>query len=249
MSSPDKSPPIEPAAPAANPRLQLRFSPALRGGLQRSTVAAGFVIFSQGEPADGAVYYIEEGRVQLKVVSPQGKEAIVGILNAGEFCGDDCVTEQTLRMCTATSVTEGVVVRLDAASVLRAVRQEPAFAEFYLGTVLKRNEALKGSLISQLTDSSERRLARLLLRLANCATDSRQSHTVGQFDQETLAQMVGTTRSRVNYFMNKFRALGHIDYDGTIAVRASLWTIVDGRPDIGAELDTQDTDGSSPTTL
>jgi CRP/FNR family transcriptional regulator, cyclic AMP receptor protein len=249
MSPSNKSPLVRPPAPGANPQLQLPFSAALHGGLSRSIVGTGSSIFSQGEPADGIVYYIEEGRVQLRILSPQGREAIIGILDAGEFCGDDCVSGETLRICTATSLTDGVIVRLDAAGLLRAIRQEPAFAEFYLAAVLKRNEALKESLISQLTDSSERRLARLLLRLANCGTDSRQSHTAGRLDQETLAQMVGTTRSRVNYFMNKFRALGHIDYDGAIVVQASLWTIVQQPREMETDSGAADIDSGSPTRL
>lgn len=228
MSRSDNSPLAKPTASVANPRCPLPFSAVLHGGLSRSAVTAGSPIFTQGDPADSVAYYIEEGRVQLKVVSPHGKEGIIAILDAGDFCGDDCLNGEIVRMSSAICLTDSVIVRLDAANLRRAVRQEPAFAEFYLGSLLKRNESLKDNLISQLSDTSERRLARLLLRLANCGPDSPQSHAIEHLDQERLAQMVGTTRSRVNYFMNRFRALGHIDYNGKILVRASLWSIVEG---------------------
>lgn len=242
----DNGRPVEPAASAATARRQLPFSTALHDGLSRSVVRAGMSIFIQGEPADHVVYYIEQGRVQLKVVSPQGKEGIIAILGAGDFCGDDCLAGEVLRICTATCLTESVIVRIDTASLHRAIRQEPAFAEFYLGSLLKRNESLNDNLVSQLTDSSERRLARLLLRLAKHEPGSQQPLTVEYLDQETLAQMVGTTRSRVNYFMNRFRALGHIDYNGRIVVRASLRSVVEGSPEIGTGSDTQNGDRGSP---
>lgn len=247
MSPSDNSQPLAPAASDATERRQLPFSAALHDGLSRSAAQAGMSIFIQGEPADRAVFYVEQGRVELKVVSPQGKEGIIAILGAGDFCGDDSLTGEVPRICTATCLTDSVIVRLDTASLHRAIRHEPAFAEFYLGSLLRRNESLNDNLVSQLTDSSERRLARLLLCLANCEPDSRQPLTVEYLDQETLAQMVGTTRSRVNYFMNRFRALGHIDYNGDIVVRASLRSIVEESPETGTGGATPNGDRGSPT--
>jgi CRP/FNR family transcriptional regulator, cyclic AMP receptor protein len=244
MSFPDNSPVIKPAALAAARRLQMPLSASLPVGLTRASVRAGTSIFSQGEPAD-LVVYVEEGRVQLKIVTPQGKEGIIAILNAGDFYGDDCLTGEAVRICTATCLTDSIIIRLDAASVRRAIRQEAAFAEFCLASLLKRNASLNDNLISQLTDSSERRLARLLLRLANCDAGSPQAHAIEHLDQEKLAQMVGTTRSRINYFMNRFRALGHIDYNGNITVRASLWTVIQRPREIGAANDAQDRNSGS----
>lgn len=234
MPPSDNSSLINPAASAATSRRPMPLSAAPLVGLSRTAVKAGRSIFNQGEPADLAIY-VEEGRLQLKVVSPQGKERIIAFLDAGDFYGDDCLTGEALRICTATCLTDSVIVRLDATNLRRAIREAPEFAEFYLGSLLRRNESLKDSLISQLTDSSERRLARLLLRLANCSADSKQSHVVEHLDQEKLAQLVGTTRSRINYFMNRFRALGHIDYNDKIVVRASLWRVTQGHPEVGTD--------------
>lgn len=244
MSPSDNIPLTDPSAATA--RLQLPFSAALKAQVWRSPTRAGALMFSQGEPADLSVYYIEEGRVQLKVVTPQGKEGIIAILDGGNFFGDDCLTGEVLRMCTATCLTDSMIIRLDGAALRRAIREEPAFAEFYLNSLLRRNEYLKDNLISQLTDTSERRLARLLLRLANCPRDSRQLYPVEHFDQERLAQIVGTTRSRINYFMNRFRALGHIDYNGKIVVHASLWSVVQQGDETKPDIAMPDIAGGAP---
>ena len=147
---------------------------------------------------------------------------IEAFADAGAFCGDDCLAGELLRLTTARCIIDSAVVRVEKANLLGAVRRDWRFAEFYLAYVLNWNDLLKRSLISQLADSSECRLARTLLQLANCRKDARENAVIDHVDQEALAQMVGTTRSRINYFMNKFRDLGHIDYNGRIVVYGSL---------------------------
>ena len=192
------------------------------GGVTVSRLRAGSLIYSQGEPAD-ALYFIKEGQIQISVVSSHGKEGIIEIVEAGDFCGVTCLVGNHLRLATATCLADSVAARLERANVLRAVRENPDIAEYFVTLALSWVVRLRESLISQLLDSSERRLARALLLLANYGKDDEPANEIRNIDQEGLAQLVGTTRSRVNHFMNKFRKLNYIDYDGgVIVVHGSL---------------------------
>lgn len=208
------------------------FLEKIDGGKTVSEYAMGEVIFSQGDTAD-AVFYVQKGRVALKVVSEQGKEAVVALLNAGNFFGETCLAGQKLRAAMAVAATELVLTRLEKATILSALHQEPAFAERFMVHLLDRAIRSEADLVDQMFNSSEKRLARLLLMLANFGKESKPEPVIAQISQETLAQMVGTTRSRVNHHMNKFRDLGFIDYNGGIEVHSSLLNVVlHDQPDI-----------------
>ena len=213
--------------PEAEPPFQPQAFADRYGGLSRCKAAAGNAVYRQEETAD-CLYYLEQGRIGLKVASPQGKEAIIGVLDAGAFFGEECLTSRTMRWSTALCLVDSLAARIEKASIVRAIRHDPRFAVFYLRRIVSHGDALKASLFSQLTDGSEQRLARILLQLAGREGKASAGHIEG-FDQEALAQMVGTTRSRVNYFMNRFRDLGHIDYDGTITVRDTLRKVLLGQ--------------------
>lgn len=186
---------------------------------------AGQIVFSQGDPAD-AVHYLRQGRVKVTVVSEQGKEAVIGILGPGEFFGEGCLARQALRTATATAMTPSVVVRLEKATVTRLIRREPAFCEIFITHLLDRTIRLEADLVDQLFNSSEKRLARLLLRLAHFDKEGKPEPIATKISQEMLAEMIGTTRSRVSFFMNKFRKQGFIDYNGTIKVHGSLASVI-----------------------
>ena len=179
------------------------------------------VVLSQGEVAD-AVFYIQQGNVKLVVVSKHGKEAVVAILGPGHFFGEGCLNGHPLRIATARAVDECVITRLERKTMIAAVHKEPGFSELFMSYLLTRNSRIEEDLIDQLFNSSEKRLARLLLLLANFGKEGRPEPIVGRFSQEMLADMIGTTRSRVSKFMNKFRELGFISYNGTIEVHSSL---------------------------
>jgi CRP/FNR family cyclic AMP-dependent transcriptional regulator len=183
------------------------------------------IIFEQGEPTD-AVFYIQKGKVQISVVSDRGKEAIVSILGPGEFFGEGCLSGQALRIATANTVTEAVVVRLEKGEMVRLLHEEPLFSEAFMTHLLGRTLRVEADLIDQLFNSSERRLARLLLILANYGNEGKPEPILAKISQETLAEMIGTTRSRVSFFMNKFRQLGFISYNGNIEVHKSLLNLV-----------------------
>jgi len=185
----------------------------------------GGVIFSQGDVAD-AVYYLQKGKTKLTVVSSGGKEAVVAIVNANEFFGEACLTGQPLRTGTVVAMTESVVVRVDKITFVRTIQNEPAFAELFTGHLLRRSMRVESDLVDQLFNSSEKRLARLLLLLANFGQETDPEPIIAKISQETLAEMIGTTRSRVNLFMNKFRDLGYIDYNSRITVHSSLLTLL-----------------------
>lgn len=187
------------------------------GGTTACLFKAGERLFAQAEPAN-RIFYIQEGQVQLSVISAHGKEAILGVAGAGDFCGDGCVIADLVRGGTATCMTDCIITKLDRTSVIRAIRQDAAFAEFFIVCALRRAFGLRDNLLSHLFDSSEIRLARVLLRLADYGKEGQRGTIIKGIDQEALAQMIGTTRSRVNQFMNKFRKLGYIDYDSTIVV-------------------------------
>jgi CRP/FNR family transcriptional regulator, cyclic AMP receptor protein len=184
----------------------------------------GYTVYSQGDSCD-AIFYIQSGRAKLTVVN-RGKEAVVAIINANEFFGEGCLAGQSLRIATVRTMTDSVLVRMEKAAFLRVVRQEPAFAEFFMGHLVARTIRVESDLIDQLFNSSEKRLARLLLLLANFGQEDKPEPILAKISQETLAEMIGTTRSRVSFFMNKFRKLGFIDYNGYIEVHSSLLNLV-----------------------
>src|SRR6266702_279346 len=183
------------------------------------------IVFSQGEVAD-AVFYIQQGKVKLTVVSEQGKEAVVAILGPGHFFGEGCLNGHPLRIATTRAIDECVVTRLEKATMIATIHNEPEFSELFMSYLSTRNSRIEEDLIDQLFNSSEKRLARLLLLLANFGKEGRPEPIVGTFSQETLAEMIGTTRSRVSFFMNKFRKLGFIEYNGKIEVHNSLLNVV-----------------------
>src|SRR5581483_7777433 len=179
------------------------------------------IIFSQGDVAD-AVFYIRKGKVKVTVISREGKEAVVAILGVDEFCGEGCLIGQPKRLATATAMTECVTMRVEKAAIQHVLREEPAFSEMFVSHVLARTARVEEDLVDQLFNSTEKRLARLLLLLANFGKEGRPEPLIAKISQETLAEMVGTTRSRVSHFMNKFRKSGFIDYNGHLEVHSSL---------------------------
>jgi CRP/FNR family transcriptional regulator, cyclic AMP receptor protein len=183
------------------------------------------IVFSQGQVAD-AVFYIQQGKVKLTVVSEQGKEAVVAILGEGQFFGEGCLNGHPLCIATTRAVDECVITRLEKATMIATIHTEPEFSELFMSYLLTRNSRIEEDLIDQLFNSSEKRLARLLLILANFGKEGRPEPIVGKFSQETLADMIGTTRSRVSFFMNKFRKLGFIEYNGKLEVHNSLLNLI-----------------------
>jgi CRP/FNR family transcriptional regulator, cyclic AMP receptor protein len=182
-------------------------------------------VFSQGSPAD-AVFYIREGKVKVSVVSERGKEAVVAIHGKGDFFGEGCLTGQPLRLATAATMTDCVITRLEKAAIVRVLHDEPKFSEMFMAYLLTRNARVEEDLVDQLFNSSEKRLARVLLLMANFGKEGRTEPVIGKISQETLAEIVGTTRSRVSVFMNKFRRLGFIEYNGTLEIHNSLLNVV-----------------------
>ena len=182
-------------------------------------------IFSQGDAAE-AIFYIQKGRVKLTVVSRQGKEAVIAILGAGNFFGEGCLAGQHLRMATSTAISECSIVRLEKSGAISVLHNEPNFSEMFLAYLLSRNIRLEEDLVDQLFNSSEKRLARVLLLLANYGKEGKTEPVIPRISQDTLAKIVGTTRSRVSFFMNKFRKLGLIDYGAGLEVHSSLLNVV-----------------------
>jgi CRP-like cAMP-binding protein len=182
-------------------------------------------IFAQGDPAS-AVFYIKEGKVKLTVLSKQGKEAVVAILGAGDFFGEGCLAGQSVRMGTAVAMSVCSITRLEKADVILALHDEPAFSEVFVAHLLSRNVRIEEDLVDQLFNSSEKRLARVLLLLANFGKEGTPQTVIPKISQETLAEIVGTTRPRVSFFMNRFRKLGFIDYNGGLKIHSSLLNIV-----------------------
>jgi CRP/FNR family transcriptional regulator, cyclic AMP receptor protein len=185
----------------------------------------GDIVFSQGEAAD-AVFYIEKGKAKVSVLSQHGKDAVVAILGAGDFCGEGCLTGQPRRMATVSTMIDCVMMRLEKSAIIRLLHDESTFSEMFIAYLLARNIRIEADLVDQLFNSSEKRLARLLLLLANFGKEGRPEPVMAKISQETLAEMIGTTRSRVSFFMNKFRKLGFIEYNGTIEVHSSLLNVV-----------------------
>jgi len=182
-------------------------------------------IFTQGDPAD-AVFFLRRGKVKLSVTSKEGKEAIVAILDAGEFFGEGCLAGQPLRMATATAMTETTLVRIEKPAMARMLHERHHISELFVTHLLSRNIRYEEDLIDQLFNSSEKRLARILLLLSHFGKESRAETVLPKINQESLAQMVGTTRSRVSHFMNKFKKLGFIDYNGGLTVNSGLLSII-----------------------
>ena len=172
------------------------------------------------------MFYMQEGKVKVTVVSEHGKEAVVAIHGTGDFFGEGCLTGQPRRLATATAMTESVIMRLDKATIVRVLHDEPAFSAKFMSYLLARNARVEEDLVDQLFNSSEKRLARLLLLMANFGKEGRPEPVIAKISQETLAEMVGTTRSRINVFMNKFRQLGFIEYNGHLKVHSSLLNVV-----------------------
>jgi CRP-like cAMP-binding protein len=201
------------------------FLAKVNGGRSVADYRKGQIVYTQGQPAD-SVFYIQSGKVRKTVVSEQGKEAVVALLGTGDFFGEGCLTGEPLRLATVSAMTECVIVRIAKADITRVIHKEPAFAELFIAHLLSRNSRVEEDLVDQLFNSSEKRLARVLLLLANFGKEGRPEPIIAKISQETLAEMIGTTRSRVSHFMNKFRELGLIDYNGHIEVHSSLLNVV-----------------------
>lgn len=188
-------------------------------------VARGAVVFTQGDSAD-SIFFIQKGTVQLSVLSATGKEAVVALLAAGDFFGEGCLAGQAARMATAKAVTTTSILRIPKAEMERTLHEHHDFSDRFIAHMLARNIRIEADLVDQIFNSSEKRLARTLLLLARYGKEDTTDRTVPHLSQETLAEMVGTTRSRVNFFMNKFRKLGYIDYNGGLKVHNSLLSVV-----------------------
>jgi CRP-like cAMP-binding protein len=203
-----------------------KFLATVGEGKQLLSLSHPQTVFTQGDLAD-AVFYILEGKVRLTVVSKTGKEATLGILDVGDFFGEGCLAGQTLRMCSATVMAECKLLRVDKKAMVLSLHREHALSEVFVAYLLTRNIRYEEDLVDQLFNSSEKRLARLLLLLAHFGKEGASESLIPKISQETLAEMVGTTRSRVNFFMNRFRKLGFIDYDGAgIQVQNSLLNVI-----------------------
>jgi len=212
------------------PKGSLPFDPKVflskvNGGRTKSEYRTDQIVYRQGDPAD-SVIFIQSGKVKVTVISEQGKEAVVAVLGPDEFCGEGCLAGQPRRMATATAMTEGAILRLEMGAIVRILHDAPAFSEMYVAHLLARTIRVEEDLVDQLFNSSEKRLARALLLLANFGKEGRPEPIIAKVSQEMLAEMIGTTRSRVSYFMNKFRQLGFIDYNGTLEVHSSLLSVV-----------------------
>jgi CRP/FNR family cyclic AMP-dependent transcriptional regulator len=211
-------------------RARRRFDPALffetaAKGRAIAKHRKSEIIFSQGDDAN-AVFYIKKGKIKVTVVSKQGKEAVVAILGTDEFVGEGCLIGQPKRLATASAMSECVTMRVEKTEIQRLLRDEPIFSQMFISHVLARTARVEEDLVDQLFNSTEKRLARLLLLLANFGKEGRPEPLMAKITQETLAEMVGTTRSRVSHFMNKFREAGFIDYNGHLEVYSSLLSVV-----------------------
>jgi CRP-like cAMP-binding protein len=217
--------------PARNRRRQTAtFSPAsflVQPGNGRSILKyrKNDIIFSQGDPAD-AVFYVQTGKLKVTVVSDRGKEAVAAIVGPDEFFGEACIAGQLLRLVTVSAMTEAVVVRIEKPAMVRLLHERSDFSQTFMTHILNRTIRVEADLVDQLFNSSERRLARLLLLLANYGKEGKPEPIIAKISQETLAEMIGTTRSRVSFFMNRFRKLGFISYNGHIEVHKSLLNLV-----------------------
>jgi len=209
-------------APIFDPKA---FLPKIGKGKTHMVYAKDEKVFSQGDAAQ-AIFYVQKGKVKLTVVSKQGKEAVIAMLGVGDFFGEGCLAGQPLRMSTVSTITECSIVRIDKVDTVRVLHDEPAFSEIFLHYLLSRNIRIEEDLVDHLFNSSEKRLARVLLLLANFGKEGKPETVIPKMSQETLAEIIGTTRSRVSFFMNKFRKLGFITYNGHLEVHSSLLNVV-----------------------
>ena len=210
------------ALPAFDPKV---FLTTVNHGRKVSKYVKNAAVFKQGDPAD-SVFYVQSGRIKLVIESQQGKEAVVALLGAEEFFGEGCLIGQPLRLATARAMAESEVMRVSKAEMIRVLHDEPAFGDLFTAHLLTRNSRVEADLVDQLFNSSEKRLARTLLLLANFGKEGRPQPITMKFSQETLAEIVGTTRPRISSFMNKFRKLGFIDYNGHLRVHSSLLSVI-----------------------
>ena len=201
------------------------FLSTIDGGRTIVTFPKKRTIFAQGDSSD-AVFYIQKGKVRLTVVSKTGKEATIGILNEGDFFGEGCLTGQSLRLFSATTMADCSLMRIDKKSMIEVLHREHAFSDMFVAYLLTRNIRYEEDLVDQLFNSSEKRLARILLLLAHFGKDGKPEVAIPKISQETLAEMVGTTRPRINFFMNKFRKLGFVRYNGELEIHSSLLDVV-----------------------
>ena len=199
-----------------------------QAGLGRTLVdlQKGQSVFSQGDPAD-SIFYIQRGKIRLTIVSSGGKEATIALLGVRDFLGEDCIANaHPLRMATATAITEGAVLKINKKEMVSALHEQHALSDIFVAYLLSRNTRIQEDLVDQLFNSSEKRLARALLLLAQFGKEGTQETIIPKISQETLAEMVGTTRSQVSFFMNRFRKLGFIEYNGKLSVHSSLLNVV-----------------------
>ena len=213
-----------------NRKAKLSFNPKtflakVGDGKTISKYQKGQIVFSQGDVGD-AVFFIQKGKIKLTVVSERGKEAVVGILGPDHFFGEGCMNGHPLRVTTAMAIDQSLITRIPKAAMIATLHDEPQFSELFMADLLSRNSRIEEDLIDQLFNSSEKRLARVLLLLANFGQEATVEPIIGNFSQETLAEMIGTTRSRVSFFMNKFRKLGYIKYNGKLEINNSLLNVV-----------------------
>jgi CRP/FNR family transcriptional regulator, cyclic AMP receptor protein len=213
-----------------NADIKLRLDPKVfflrvRSGITKAAYRTDQFLFSQGDVAD-SVFYLQEGKAKVTVVSALGKEAVVAIIGAGDFCGEGCLAGQLVRMASVAAMQNCSVMRIDKNAMVRLINDEPDLSAMFVEHLLARNIRIESDLVDQLFNSSEKRLARLLLILANFGKEGRPEPIVPPISQETLAEMIGTTRSRVSFFMNKFRQLGFIEYNGHLEVHSSLLSVV-----------------------
>ena len=208
--------------PAFNPQT---FLSKVGSGKTSLTSPKKQALYSQGDAAD-AVFYIQAGKIKLTVVSRQGKEAVIAILEQGSFFGESCLAGQTVRAATATALEDSSIVRIDKDAMFHVLHKEPTFAELFMSYLLAHSIRIQEDLVDQLFNSSEKRLARILLLLAHFGKEGKPEPVIAKVSQEMLAEMIGTTRSRVSFFMNKFRKLGFIDYNGGLYVHSSLLNVV-----------------------
>ena len=213
-----------------NRKAKLPFDPKeflskVNGRQRTSDYLKDQIVFRQGDPAD-AVFYIQSGKVKKTVVSEQGKEAVVAILGARDFFGEGSLAGEVLRLSTVSALTKSVIARVSKADITRVIHEEPTFAELFIAHLLSRNSRVEEDLVDQLFNSSEKRLARVLLLLANFGKEGIPEEVIPRMSQETLAEIIGTTRSRVSFFMNRFRKLGFIEYNGSLKIHSSLLNVI-----------------------
>jgi CRP/FNR family cyclic AMP-dependent transcriptional regulator len=201
------------------------FLSTINGGRTLVSAPKKQTIFAQGDSSD-SVFYIQKGRIKLTVLAKNGREATIGILKEGDFFGEGCLAAQPLRMCTATAMTDCTLMRIDKKSMMEVIHREHLFSDMFVAYLLTRNIRYEEDLVDQLFNSSEKRLARILLLLAHFGKDGKPEVAIPKISQETLAEMVGTTRGRVNFFMNRFRKMGLVRYNGELEVHPSLLNIV-----------------------